>query len=181
MTRYILTIILLSFIQITNLNAAVSVIGDTDAATCYNHAKLGYSSRSSIKICLNTLSERPTTEKIILATRVNLGIIYNNGLKPNLALEQFNLALSSDSERAEIFLNQGNSLFLLKDFTGALEKYEDSLEYNIDDISAVYYNKGLVYEKMGNTDQAILFYNKAVSINPGLMSRFDNRIRLDKS
>ena len=36
-------------------------------------------------------------------------------------------------------------------------------------------------EKMGNTDQAILFYNKAVSINPGLMSRFDNRIRLDKS
>ncbi|MDG2413711.1 MAG: tetratricopeptide repeat protein, partial [Hyphomicrobiales bacterium] len=96
-------------------------------------------------------------------------------------LEQFNLALSSDSERAEIFLNQGNSLFLLKDFTGALEKYEDSLEYNIEDISAVYYNKGLVYEKMGNTDQAILFYNKAVSINPGLMSRFDNRIRLDKS
>ena len=174
MTRYILTLILLSFIQITNLNAAVSVIGDTDAATCYNHAKLGYSSRSSIKICLNTLSERPTTEKIILATRVNLGIIYNNGLKPNLALEQFNLALSSDSERAEIFLNQGNSLFLLKDFTGALE-------YNIEDISAVYYNKGLVYEKMGNTDQAILFYNKAVSINPDLMSRFDNRIRLDKS
>ena len=56
MTRYILTLILLSFIQITNLNAAVSVIGDTDAATCYNHAKLGYSSRSSIKICLNTLS-----------------------------------------------------------------------------------------------------------------------------
>ncbi len=119
--------------------------------------------------------------KIILATRVNLGIIYNNGLKPNLALEQFNLALSSDAERAGIFLNQGNSLFLLKDFTGALEKYEDSLEYNIEDISAVYYNKGLVYEKMGNTDQAILFYNKAVSINPDLMSRFDNRIRLDKS
>ena len=37
MTRYILTLILLSFIQITNLNAAVSVIGDTDAQTFYNN------------------------------------------------------------------------------------------------------------------------------------------------
>ena len=49
MTRYMLILILFSFIQITNSNAAVTVFGDTDAATCYNHAKQGYSSRSSIK------------------------------------------------------------------------------------------------------------------------------------
>ena len=58
MTRYILTLILFSFIQITNSNAAVTVFGDTDATTCYNHAKQGYSSRSSINICLSSLSEK---------------------------------------------------------------------------------------------------------------------------
>ena len=80
MTRYILTLILFSFIQITNSNAAVTVFGDTDAATCYNHAKQGYSSRSSINICLNSLSEKPSVEAHVYATRVNLGIIYNNCL-----------------------------------------------------------------------------------------------------
>lgn len=181
MTRYILTLILFSFIQITNSNAAISVFGDTDAATCYNHAKLGYSSRSSINICLNSLSERPAAEAILNATRVNLGIIYNNGQKPNLALEQFNIAIEYDSIKAETLLNQGNSLFLLKDYTGALAKYDESLKNNIQDISSVYFNKGLVFEKMGNTQEAVLFYKKAVSINPDLMIRFDERIRMDKS
>ena len=99
-------------------------------------------------------------------------------------LNDFELPVAWDASSAHLIdklLSPSTDIFLLKDFTGALEKYEDSLEYNIEDISAVYYNKGLVYEKMGNTDQAILFYNKAVSINPNLMSRFDNRIRLDKS
>ena len=127
MTKYILTLILFSFIQITNLNAAISVFGHTDAATCYNHAKLGYSSRSSINICLNSLSDRSLTEAILYATRVNLGIIYNNGQKPDLALEQFNIAIEYASVKAEALLNQGNSLYLLKDFKGALTKYNASL------------------------------------------------------
>ena len=181
MTRYILTLILFSFIQITNSNAAVTVFGDTDAATCYNHAKQGYSSRSSINICLDSLSEKPSVEADVYATRVNLGIIYNNGRKPNLALEQFDIAIKYESIKAETLLNQGNSLYLLKDFTGALSKYDEALENNIRDISSVYFNKGLVFEKMGNTQDAIVFYKKAVSINPDLMLRFDERIKLDKS
>ena len=116
-----------------------------------------------------------------MAARVNLGIIYNNGRKPNLALEQFDIAIKYESIKAETLLNQGNSLYLLKDFTGALSKYDEALENNIRDISSVYFNKGLVFEKMGNTQDAIVFYKKAVSINPDLMMRFDERIRLDKS
>ena len=181
MTRYIFTLILFSFIQITNSSASVTVIGDTDAARCYNHAKQGFSSRSSINICLSSLSEKPSVEANVYATRVNLGIIYNNSRKPNLALEQFNIAIKYESFKAETLLNQGNSLYLLNDFTGALAKYDEALENNIRDISSAYFNKGLVFEKMGNKQDAVLFYKKAVSINPDLMIRFDERIRLDKS
>ena len=52
MIKYIFSFILLSSLQFTTLDAAVSILGSTDAATCYNHAKQGYSSRSSI----NTMS-----------------------------------------------------------------------------------------------------------------------------
>jgi tetratricopeptide (TPR) repeat protein len=110
-----------------------------------------------------------------------LGIIYNNGLKPNLALEQFKIAILNESVKAETLLNQGNSFYLLKDFNGALKKYNDALELGINDISSVYFNKGLVFEKLGNTEEAVLFYKKAVSLNPGLMTIFDKRVELNKS
>ena len=55
------------------------------------------------------------------------GIALNNGLKPNLALEQFEMTILNESVKAETLLNQGNSLYLLKDFNGALKKYNDAL------------------------------------------------------
>ena len=181
MIKYIFSFILLSSLQFTTLDAAVSILGSTDAAICYNHAKLGYSSRSSINTCLKSLSERSLSGRTYYATRVNLGIIYNNGLKPNLALEQFEMTILNESVKAETLLNQGNSLYLLKDFNGALKKYNDALDLGINDISAVYYNKGLVFEKLGNTVEAVLFYKKAVSLNPKLMSIFDKRVELNQS
>ena len=180
MTRFIFILTLSLFLQTSNANAAISVLGDSEAAICYKHAKLGYSSRSSINICLNTLSGMPLPVNIRDATRINLGIIYNNGLKPNLALEQFNKAIKNDSVKAEALLNQGNSLYLLKNFSGALDKYEESLKSNINDVSAVYYNKGLVFEKLGNTKDAVLFYKKALSLNPDLISIFDRRSSLNE-
>jgi tetratricopeptide (TPR) repeat protein len=181
MTRFIFILTLSLFLQTSNANAAISVLGDSEAAICYKHAKLGYSSRSSINICLNTLSDMPLPVNIRDATRINLGIIYNNGLKPNLALEQFEMTILNESVKAETLLNQGNSLYLLKDFNGALKKYNDALDLGINDISAVYYNKGLVFEKLGNTEEAVLFYKKAISLNPKLMSIFDKRLELNQS
>jgi len=61
-----------------------------------------------------------------------------------------------------------------------LDKYEESLKSNINDVSAVYYNKGLVFEKLGNTKDAVLFYKKALSLNPDLISIFDRRSSLNE-
>ena len=120
-----------------NLNAAVTVVGSSDALICYKHAKYGYTSQSSVFTCLNALSDNTISKKDHDATRINLGIIYNNKSKPRLALEQFEIAYNNENIRAETLLNQGNSLLLLKDYNGALEKYQASLENNLDDISAI--------------------------------------------
>ena len=160
-----------------NLNAAVTVVGSSDALICYKHAKFGYTTQSSVFTCLKALSDNTISKKDHDATRINLGIIYNNKSKPRMALEQFEIAYNNENMRAETLLNQGNSLLLLKDYNGALEKYQASLENNLEDISAIYFNKGMAYEYLGNIDKAVDFYKKAVALNPSLIDYFENKRR----
>ena len=160
-----------------NLNAAVTVVGSSDALICYKHAKFGYTTQSSVFTCLKALSDNTISKKDHDATRINLGIIYNNKSKPRMALEQFEIAYNNENMRAETLLNQGNSLLLLKDYDGALEKYQASLENNLEDISAIYFNKGMAHEYLGNIDKAVDFYKKAVALNPSLIDYFENKRR----
>ena len=177
MFKKIITFSFFFFLLSSNLNAAVTVLGSSDAYICYKHAKYGSTTQSSILTCLNAISDMTVSKKDIDASRINLGIIYNNKSKPKMALEQFEIAFKNESMRAEIFLNQGNSLLLLKDYKGALEKYQASLENNLEDISAIYFNKGMVHEYLGNIDQAVSFYKKAVTLNPSLIDYFENKRR----
>ena len=173
---------LLLFLLATNgLNAAITVIGNSDAAICYRQAELGSSSKSIISLCLDSLSDRNLSEDMRAATRVNLGIIYNNALKPYLALEQFSFALENDFARPEAYVNQGNSFFLIKSFSVALEKYRISIANNIEDISAVYFNMGLTYENLGNFEEAVKYYKKSIGIKPGRLIFIRAKERLIKS
>ena len=177
MFKKFITFSFLIFLGSSNLSAAITVVGSSDAHICYKNAKYGYTTQSSIFTCLKAISEKTISKKDLDATRINLGIIYNNKSKPRMALEQFEIAFKNESMRAEVLLNQGNSLFLLKDYNGALEKYQASYENNLEDISAIYYNKGMAHEYLGNIDEAVSFYKKAVTLNPSLIDYFENKRR----
>ena len=177
MFKKIITFSFLFFLLSGNLNAVVTVLGSSDAHICYKRAKYGSTTQSSVLTCLKAISDMTISKRDIDASRINLGIIYNNKSEPRMALEQFEIALKNENMRAEIFLNQGNSLLLLKDYKGALKKYQASLENNLDDISAVYFNKGMAHEYLGNIDQAVSFYKKAVTLNPSLLNYFENKRR----
>ena len=161
----------------TYSNAAVTVVGSSDALICYKHAKYGYTTQSSVFTCLKAISDKTISKQDLDATRINLGIIYNNKSKPRMALEQFEIAIKNKSMKAEVLLNQGNSLLLLKDYKGALEKYQASYDNNLEDISAIYFNKGMAHEYLGNIDKAVSFYKKAVTLNPSLIDYFENKRR----
>ena len=161
----------------TYSNAAVTVVGSSDALICYKHAKYGYTTQSSVFTCLKAISDKTISKKDLDATRINLGIIYNNKSKPRMALEQFEIAIKNKNMKAEVLLNQGNSLLLLKDYKGALEKYQASYDNNLEDISAIYFNKGMAHEYLGNIDKAVSFYKKAVTLNPSLIDYFENKRR----
>ena len=73
----------LIFLGSSNLNAAITVVGSTDALICYKHAKYGYTTQSSVFTCLKAISDKTISKKDLDATRINLGIIYNNKSKPS--------------------------------------------------------------------------------------------------
>jgi len=177
MFKKFITFSFLIFLGSSNLSAAITVVGSSDAHICYKNAKYGSTTQSSIFTCLKAISEKTISKKDLDATRINLGIIYNNKSKPRMALEQFEIAFKNESMRAEVLLNQGNSLLLLKDYNGALEKYQASYENNLEDISAIYFNKGMAHEYLGNIDEAVSFYKKAVTLNPSLIDYFENKRR----
>ena len=177
MFKKFITFSFLIFFGSGNLSAAITVVGSSDAHICFKHAKYGYTAQSSISTCLKAISENRISKKDLDATRINLGIIYNNKSRPRMALEQFEIAFKNESMRAEVLLNQGNSLLLLKDYNGALEKYQASYENNLEDISAIYFNKGMAHEYLGNIDEAVSFYKKAVTLNPSLIGYFENKRR----
>ena len=101
MFKKLITFSFLIFLVSNNLNAAITVVGSSDAHICYKNAKYGYTTQSSIFTCLKAISEKTISKKDLDATRINLGIIYNNKSKPRMALEQFEIAFKNESMRAE--------------------------------------------------------------------------------
>ena len=172
---------LMFFIIQSNSYASITVLGKGDASLCYQSAKTGTGGISAVNICLSAINEIGITQKNLYATYVNLGIIYNNSKKPDNAIEYLNKGLEFNGTLPESLLSLGNSFYLKKNYEKAIELYDQSLDKGLNDISAVYFNKGLVYERMSNVDLAIKFYKKAVELKPQYYDYFEKRARLQRS
>ena len=168
------------FIQPSSF-AFITVLGKGDASLCYQSAKTGTGGITAVNTCLSAINEVGITQKNLYATYVNLGIIYNNSKKPDNAIEYLNKGLEFNGTLPESLLSLGNSFYLKKNYEKAIELYDQSLDKGLNDISAVYFNKGLVYERMSNVDLAIKFYKKAVELKPQYYDYFEKRARLQRS
>ena len=84
--------------------------------------------------------------------------------------------------RAELAIEQGNFLLMLKQIDGAIEAYSYAIDLNPRAAHA-YYNRGNVYHNKGEFGRAITDYTKAIELNPNLTEAYNNRgnAYIDKS
>ncbi|MDX9924446.1 MAG: tetratricopeptide repeat protein, partial [Ignavibacteriaceae bacterium] len=75
----------------------------------------------------------------------------------------FSSLLFAQSE-TQLF-NEGNRLYKEKQFNEAIQKYRAILNLNKAN-SSVYYNLGNSYFRIGQLGYAVLFYEKALKLNP---------------
>jgi len=177
----ILFFFLFNFIIQTNSYAFITVLGKGDASLCFQSAKTGTGGVTAVNTCLSAINDVGLTQKDLYATYVNLGIIYNNSKKPDNAIKYLNKGLEYKNTIPESLLSLGNSFYLKKNYEKAIELYDQSLDKGLNDVSAVYFNKGLVYERLRNVDLALQFYKKAIELKPQYYDYFEKRARLQKS
>ena len=177
----ILIFFLFNFIIQANSYAFITVLGKGDASLCFQSAKTGTGGLTAVNTCLSAINDVGLTQKDLYATYVNLGIIYNNSKKPDNAIKYLNKGLEYKNTIPESLLSLGNSFYLKKNYAKAIELYDQSLDKGLNDVSAVYFNKGLVYERLRNVDLALQFYKKAIELKPQYYDYFEKRARLQKS
>ena len=123
---------------------ALTTFGSTDASECFANARGQFS--DDIDPCDRAISDQKSlSKKDFLATLVNRGIIYNRRGELSSAIRDFNEALTMDSALAEAYLNRGNAYFLAERFEEALSDYNTAIEYDVRDLAAAFYNKGLAH------------------------------------
>ena len=143
---------------------AVTTLGETDAAECYQNANDPLA--SDTLPCDRALRDPNTTRNDRLNTLVNRGIILNRNGSVQSALDDFNAALAIDDRAAEAYLNRGNSWFLAGRLDEALADYQSSLNYDVKEPWAAWYNIGLVYDARKNEVEARKAYEMALKLKP---------------
>ena len=119
---------------------------------------------------------------VFLVLFINTTLIADSNKKGNEAYKQENytkaFALYSESIKHNPTnpipeMNLGNVLFELEDYENALKRYENALEkYSIrgeDDtilLSDIYYNRGLIYFKLGKHQQALSSFEESLKLTP---------------
>lgn len=76
------------------------------------------------------------------------------------------LALSPAASAQQDFYDEGNRLYQAGDYTGALGWYERIVEAGFES-SALYYNMGNAHFKLGALGPSVLYYERALRLDPG--------------
>ena len=104
----------------------------------------------------------------------NRGNILHNHNNFSQAIEDYNKAIASKSDCAELFNNRGAAYKDIGDYKKALEDLNKSILIK-PKYAAAYNNRGGVYHKQGNFKQALDDYDRAIEINPGFAEFYKNR------
>lgn len=103
---------------------------------------------------------------------------YDNGNYKS-AIKNYNNAISLRPTLTDVYYNRGIAKQLLKDFKGAIEDFDKTIETNASNIIDAYVERGHIkYHELKDKEGAIQDYNKAIEINPNDANLFYRRASL---
>lgn len=145
--------------------AAESVFGQGDAQQCFEGARYGSGSTGE-EACNRALNDVALTRSDRAATLVNRGIIFNRTERYDAAMADFEAALEINPGLGEAYLNRGNSHFFQQRMLAAKADYDRAIELKSRDLHAAHFNRGLVYEVLGDTQAARADFETALRLKP---------------
>ncbi|MEO1169254.1 MAG: tetratricopeptide repeat protein [Pseudomonadota bacterium] len=148
-------------------HASVQVAGNSSAEACYVAAERQSDSRIDLRPCDFALDREALTREDRIATFVNRGIIQFHRGQYNLALADFDRALSMDAEQPEAMLNKAIAL-MRRDERGedALPLFTRALELGTEQPAVAHYGRGLAHHLNGDLTAAYMDILTATELAP---------------
>lgn len=148
--------------------AAVTVLGSTSARLCFEAADARLApSRDSLGRCDEALTQENLSDYDKVATYVNRGILKLRMGNYDLAIGDFDMALSRDPNQAEAYLNKGVALLRKPEgWAQAVPLFDAALAKNTRRPALAYYGRGVANELAGHVKEAYFDYREASRIEP---------------
>lgn len=147
--------------------SAVTVIGNSFARTCYEHAESGRNIEAGLADCNQALTDQPMTARDRAATFVNRGILKMRNKDLVAAISDYDAALRMKPDLAEAHVNKGIAFVYIggRD-SDAVSAISRGIELKTSHPEVAYYTRGVAHELMGNNRAAYNDYRKAATLKP---------------
>lgn len=146
--------------------AAVTVIGNGVAHSCYQIAEFGGNTTDGISTCNFALEHTPLSIRDRAATFVNRGILRARNNDTEGALADYDQGIMLNPKLGEGYVDRGAALIVLRRYDDALTDLDKGISLGANRIQIAYYDRAVVDEALGNIRAAYEDYKKAAEIQP---------------
>ena len=148
-------------------HAAVTVLGNSFARTCYNAAVSRFGGTEAIADCDQALGVENLDRFDLVATHVNRGILRLRTGAVNDAIADFDRAIGLNPAEAEAYLNKGMAMLRLPDGEAqAVGLFDTALAKKTRKPAIAYYGRAVANELNGRLKEAYRDYRQASLLDP---------------
>jgi tetratricopeptide (TPR) repeat protein len=146
--------------------AAVTVLGNGVAHSCYQFAEYGGNPTDGINTCTFALVQTTLSVKDRAATYINCGILRARKDDAEGALADYDRGLAMDAALAEGYVDRGAVMIVLRRYDDAVAEIDKGISLGANRLQIAYYDRGIADEALGNIRAAYDDYRKAAEIQP---------------
>lgn len=147
-------------------NAAVTVLGNGAAHSCFEFAEFGGNPTDGVTTCDFALEQTTLSVRDRAATFVNRGILRARKEDTEGALSDYNRGLAMDASLAEGYVDRGTVMIELRRYDDAITDIDKGISLGTNRPQIAYYDRGIADEALGNIRAAYADYKKAAEIQP---------------
>lgn len=157
--------------------AAVTVLGNGVAHSCYEFAEYAGNPTDGINTCTFALEQTTLSVRDRAATYVNRGILRARKDDADGALADYDRGLAMDASLAEGYVDRGAVMIVLRRYDDAVAEIDKGISLGANRPQIAYYDRGIADEALGNIRAAYEDYKKAAQIQPDFKLALDQLSR----
>jgi len=157
--------------------AAVTVLGNGVAHSCFEFAEYGGNTTDGIATCSFALEQETLSVRDRAATFVNRGILRSRKDDAEGALADYDRGLAMDASLGEGYVDRGAAMIALRRYDDAVSDISKGLTLGTNRPQIAYYDRAIADEALGNIRAAYEDYKKAAEIQPDFQLALDQLSR----